>query len=163
MGCQVSIHSAWTGRYLARAAGSAFEAIATMDIAAAVRATTIAAQRAALVELYLSTNGSSWTDRAGWQNHGSGSDPCDDSWSGVLCSVVGPSRDVYGCLQRASAVTCSCVHRLHSLRSNSLDLSGRGLVGELPSPISLLSLTRVCCSRRLCAYCASVGFADMWI
>jgi hypothetical protein len=44
-------------------------------------------QRAALVELYIATNGSTWSNgKAGWQNHATGSDPCDNSWSGVTCS-----------------------------------------------------------------------------
>jgi hypothetical protein len=49
-------------------------------------APTVAAQRAALIDLYLATNGSGWTDKAGWQNYTSGSDPCDNIWSGVSCS-----------------------------------------------------------------------------
>ncbi len=45
-------------------------------------------QRAALVELYIATNGSSWTvGRAGWQNYLTGSDPCDNSWTGVTCTL----------------------------------------------------------------------------
>ncbi len=50
-------------------------------------APTAAAQRAALVELYIATNGSTWSDRTGWQNHTVGSDPCDNSWSGVSCDA----------------------------------------------------------------------------
>jgi hypothetical protein len=51
-------------------------------------------QRAVLVELYLATNGTIGT--TGWQNHTTGSDPCDDSWSGVTCSGSAGSinRDV---------------------------------------------------------------------
>jgi hypothetical protein len=51
-----------------------------------VVAPTAPAQRAALVQLYIATNGSTWSDRAGWQNYATGSDPCDNSWSGVGCS-----------------------------------------------------------------------------
>jgi hypothetical protein len=51
-----------------------------------VVAPTAAVQRAALVELYIATNGSTWGDKNGWQNHATGSDPCDNSWSGVTCS-----------------------------------------------------------------------------
>ncbi len=50
-------------------------------------------QRAALVELYIATNGSGWTDRTGWQNYSSGSDPCDDSWSGLVCDGSGRSMN----------------------------------------------------------------------
>jgi hypothetical protein len=52
-----------------------------------VVAPTAPGQRAALVELYIATNGSTWsTGKTGWQNHATGSDPCDNSWSGVTCS-----------------------------------------------------------------------------
>jgi hypothetical protein len=63
-----------------------------------VVAPTAAAQRAALVELYIATNGSTWSSggNSGWQNHSTGSDPCDNSWSGVSCSgsVGSVNRDV---------------------------------------------------------------------
>jgi hypothetical protein len=49
---------------------------------------TVAAQRAALVDLYIATNGDSWTSgRTGWQDHATGSDPCDDAWIGVTCAA----------------------------------------------------------------------------
>ncbi len=51
-----------------------------------VVAPTALNQRAALVELYIATDGSTWNDNIGWQNHATGSDPCDNSWSGVTCS-----------------------------------------------------------------------------
>jgi hypothetical protein len=51
-------------------------------------------QRSALVELYIATNGT--VGDSGWQNHSTGSDPCDDSWRGVNCSgsVGSINRDV---------------------------------------------------------------------
>jgi hypothetical protein len=49
-------------------------------------ASTAPEQRAALVELYIATNGSTWSTKTGWENHDTGSDPCDDHWSGVKCS-----------------------------------------------------------------------------
>jgi hypothetical protein len=51
-----------------------------------VVAPTAAAQRAVLVDLYIATNGSTWSTKTGWQDHTTGSDPCDNSWSGVTCS-----------------------------------------------------------------------------
>ncbi len=52
-----------------------------------VVAPTAAAQRAALVELYIATRGSTWSSgETGWQDHTTGSDPCDNNWSGVTCS-----------------------------------------------------------------------------
>jgi hypothetical protein len=67
----------------------------TRSIGVGVVAPTAAAQRAALVDLYIATNGStSWTSKAGWQNYGSGSDPCDNSWDGVhQCSGASGSAD----------------------------------------------------------------------
>jgi hypothetical protein len=56
-----------------------------------VVAPTAPDQRAALVELYIATNGSTWSYKTGWQNHTTGSDPCDNSWSGVVCSGISGS------------------------------------------------------------------------
>jgi hypothetical protein len=54
-----------------------------------VVASTAPDQRAALVDLYMSTNGSGWIDKTGWQDHVAGSDPCGDSWYGVECRGEG--------------------------------------------------------------------------
>lgn len=64
------------------------------SIRAGAVAPTAPAQRAALVELFIATNGStSWSifARTGWQNHTTGSDPCDNAWPGVVCSGVAGS------------------------------------------------------------------------
>ncbi len=63
-------------------------AVSGWSVRVGVVAPTAAAQRAALVELYIATNGSTWSSggNTGWLNHGTGSDPCDDSWRGVTCS-----------------------------------------------------------------------------
>jgi hypothetical protein len=58
-----------------------------------VVAPTAPAQRAALVELYIATNGSGWSNRAGWQDYATASDPCDNGWSGVTCSGSGGSAN----------------------------------------------------------------------
>jgi hypothetical protein len=50
-----------------------------------VAATTAPAQRAALVELHIATNGSGWINNTGWRDHSEGSDPCDDGWFGLTC------------------------------------------------------------------------------
>lgn len=63
-----------------------------------VVAPTAAAQRAALVDLYLATNGSGWSTNTGWVDYGSGSDPCDDSWAGVTCSGSAGSSDRNVCV-----------------------------------------------------------------
>jgi hypothetical protein len=51
-------------------------------------------QRAALVDLYIATNGNTWIDKTGWRDHVSGSDPCDDAWFGVECEGRPGSDDV---------------------------------------------------------------------
>jgi hypothetical protein len=56
------------------------------DLLTGVEAPTAPSQRAALVQMYIATtNGSAWSNRTGWENHGSGSDPCDNSWAGITC------------------------------------------------------------------------------
>jgi hypothetical protein len=47
-----------------------------------VVALTAPAQRAALMQLYTATNGTTWNNKTGWQ---SSNDPCDDGWAGVIC------------------------------------------------------------------------------
>ncbi len=61
-----------------------------------VVAPTAPDQRAALVDLYIATNGSGWGDNYGWQDYASGSDPCENSWVAVTCSGSSgsPNRDV---------------------------------------------------------------------
>ncbi len=51
-----------------------------------VVAPTAAAQRAALVDLYMATSGSTWSINTGWKDHTTASDPCDNGWYGVICS-----------------------------------------------------------------------------
>jgi hypothetical protein len=49
-------------------------------------APTAPAQRAALVDFFIATNGTGWTSNGGWVSYATGSDPCDHSWSAVTCS-----------------------------------------------------------------------------
>ncbi len=56
-------------------------------------ATTPAADRAALIDLYVATNGDHWYDSTGWKDYAIGSDPCDDDWLGVQCSGASGSSD----------------------------------------------------------------------
>jgi hypothetical protein len=77
------------------------------DLRVGVVAPTAPDQRAALVELYIATNGSSWSDRGGWLNHANGSDPCDNLWSGLVCTggAGSTNRSVY--VRRASSMLTS--------------------------------------------------------
>lgn len=52
-----------------------------------VVAPTSAGQRAALVDLFVSS-GTPWSEPNdyGWRDYSSGSDPCDELWDGVECS-----------------------------------------------------------------------------
>jgi hypothetical protein len=61
-----------------------------------VVAPTAPDQRAALVDLYIATNGSTWSINTGWRDYAAGSDPCDDAWNGMDCSGSSgsPSRNV---------------------------------------------------------------------
>lgn len=69
-----------------------------------------AAQRSALRELYLATNGPAWRESLGWMD----AEGTECRWHGVTCSADG-----------ASLVR--------------LDLSGNGLLGELPASITALA------------------------
>ena len=54
------------------------------------------AQRAALVDLYLATNGPSWKPNTGWADYANASnDPCADGWFGVTCAGTMPDNVVY--------------------------------------------------------------------
>ncbi len=61
-----------------------------------VVAPTAPDQRAALVDLYIATNGSAWGANTGWRDYASGSDPCDNRWIGMDCdgSTGSPTRNV---------------------------------------------------------------------
>jgi hypothetical protein len=52
------------------------------------------AQRQALVDLYTSTNGSSWTYTTNWLN----GDPCADFWAQVRCN---PNLTTVTCVSHA--------------------------------------------------------------
>jgi hypothetical protein len=49
-------------------------------------AITIAAQQSALIDLYVATDGASWSSSdSGWKDYLTGSDPCNDVWDYVTC------------------------------------------------------------------------------
>ncbi len=74
----------------------AVRAVSGWRVAVGVGAPAAPLQRAALVELYIATSGSAWTEKTGWEDYVAGSDPCDNDWSGVTCSGSGgsPNRNV---------------------------------------------------------------------
>ena len=82
-------------------------------------ATLATSERAALVDIYTSTNGQWWRSQLGWSSYSNASsDPC--TWSGVTCQSQGGN---------ASHVA-------------QLVLASNNLTGTLPSSISSLSAMR---------------------
>ncbi len=86
-------------------------AIGGLSVRVGAAASTDPDQRAALVELYIATNGDEWSDKNGWQDHATGSDPCDNAWFGVECdgSRGSSNRTMYVicarcCTERGSVV-----------------------------------------------------------
>jgi hypothetical protein len=73
----------------ASAPGLTMTSASGWSVPVGVVAPTAAAQRAALVQLYIATNGNAWRSKTGWQDHTTGSDPCDDDWHGVECDSWG--------------------------------------------------------------------------
>ena len=52
-------------------------------------------ERAALVDLYVSTDGDQWVGNDGWMNYADDSnDPCVEQWLGVNCSTTNPAHVV---------------------------------------------------------------------
>ena len=97
-------------------------------------ATPYASDREALVDLYNSTEGDSWTDNAGWPMS---DDHC--SWFGVTCS---DGRVIQLSLHRnnLSGTIPAELGGLSALRS--LDLSFNGLSGTIPAELGGLSAFR---------------------
>ncbi len=57
-----------------------------LGVRVGVVAVTNAAQRAALVDLYLATDGVNWSSNSGWKdNLVVNSDPCNDFWVYISC------------------------------------------------------------------------------
>jgi hypothetical protein len=80
------------------------DAISGWSVRVGAAASTDPDQRAALVDLFITTNGSEWRDNEGWKDHATGGDPCDNAWSGVTCNGQ------HGASNRAMYVTgcCAC-------------------------------------------------------
>ena len=51
------------------------------------------AQRQALVDFYLATNGTTWTVQDGWDSYAvASSDPCSPTWHGLTCDASDPQN-----------------------------------------------------------------------
>jgi hypothetical protein len=83
-------------------------------IRAGAAATVVPAQRAALVDLYVATNGAGWTVNTGWRDYATGSDPCENSWAGVSCSGSAGSSNRGVSVDLSSA--CRCRQSYFSVR-----------------------------------------------
>ena len=63
------------------------------------------AERAALVDLYLSTNTPGWANSSGWADYrDANNDPCEQLWFGIACSP-GASRVVYATIASSKQYT----------------------------------------------------------
>lgn len=157
------------GRVRDTAVSAAGDVVADAPADAAALAAALAggggdAQRAALVELYVSTGGPGWANRAGWLApntsvctwHGVG---CAAGASAVVTSLVLPSNQLVGSLPASlsalsglqllvlnnSFITGSLPSTIGALAPLSyLDLSNNALVGSIPDALtSLTALTYV--------------------
>jgi hypothetical protein len=63
-------------------AATAIAIITGMALTNRTRAALDSGERAALVDIFVSTGGSSWTSNANWLV----GDPCTNEWAGVECS-----------------------------------------------------------------------------
>jgi hypothetical protein len=86
------------GRSQAVTPGFAAAAVFALVLAAACvrpgHAAVTSSERAALVDLYLATNGNNWINKTGWAGYANpANDPCasPQAWHGVLCA---PGSDV---------------------------------------------------------------------
>ncbi len=111
---------------------------ATLGLALPAQA-VVSAERQALVDLYNSTNGDSWTDSTNWDTTpGSTSDPCADAWFGITCDAANehvtrielPSNNLTGFLPDLSGL----------LWLQYFDLDENHLTGSIASILGLQSL-----------------------
>eukprot|EP01113_Clastostelium_recurvatum_P034536 TRINITY_DN4698_c0_g1_i1.p1 TRINITY_DN4698_c0_g1~~TRINITY_DN4698_c0_g1_i1.p1 ORF type:complete len:437 (+),score=52.74 TRINITY_DN4698_c0_g1_i1:59-1369(+) len=95
-----------------------------------------ASEMSALRNLYLTTNGNQWTNKAGWM---SSSGPCTTSWYGVGCSgdrvtnLALPNNNLNGPINKDIGNLTAIV---------LLDLSRNGLTGNIPTSLGDYQLPR---------------------
>ncbi len=94
------------------------------------------AQHEALVALYSSTNGASWTIATGWLS----GDPCDDSWYGITCDAGGTMVTEIDLGYPGNNLTGSLPVELGDLANlESLELDNNLISGTIPSQLGNLS------------------------
>ena len=128
------------------------------------------AERAALVDLFVST-GSGWTQRNHWVADANASnDPCNQAWFGVSCSATSPQHVLYVPHKSACAGTATYTHMHRSLvllqltnvynllgfvaemcTTRVLSLVGNNMTGTLPTSIGALSWLTYASPPCLCA------------
>jgi hypothetical protein len=123
--------------------------------------TVPAAQKQALVDLYVATQGDpdGWKNSAGWSQWSVGGDPCGNGWYGIICSgtnVVYVRRVVERAFLASHAMRPCAVqlagsvrqparrhHAVNAKQSDSSDVSKAGIVMVATSRVSFL---QTCCA-----------------
>lgn len=107
-----------------------------------------AQERAALIALYNSTNGDSWTDNSGWKDgtlevDGFAAYGTENTWFGVTCDVGNTTVSVVSI--SANSLTGIISPELDNLPNlTSIELGGNQITGNIPAQLgNLLNLQRL--------------------
>lgn len=102
------------------------------------------AERAALIDLYVSTDGAHWLDHAGWRNAGDtdfASPGTECSWAGIRCDAMQSHVEGIAGLHGMSGRLPGTLTALTALRD--LDVGDNALTGDLPDLSTLAHLARL--------------------